>query len=85
MHRTFAGDLDDLRGGSLVDAALDRDEPLEAVDATGSPFRHGTAIGAVLGRNLSVADLDRNPSERELLMFRIDPQRHRRAGAERDR
>jgi hypothetical protein len=68
MHRTFAGDLDELGGQTRIDIAINADHALEPVDLAGAPFDGLAAVLAVVDRNLAVADVDRQAPERKLLV-----------------
>src|SRR5260370_16119626 len=84
-HRTLAGNLNQLRAQRRIEFALDRDDPLEAVDFALTAFSHSAAVRAVLSRGLAMTDCDGYAAEREVPVLRVRAQRHRRAGTERDR
>ena len=66
---------------SSLSVAGERDRALDAVDLA----LFGLALLAILRVDLRVRERDRHALERQLLVLGIEPQRHRRAGAERRR
>ena len=77
MHRTLAGYLNQLVDHRRLDATLDANDTLEAIDLA-NPTRGGfAAIQAVLGRQLPMPDTDGKAAQREPIVLSIDPQRHR--------
>jgi hypothetical protein len=79
MYRTLACNFNQFADHRCIDAALDVDDTLEAIDLA-NPTRGGfAAIQAMLDRQLPVPDANGNAAEREPLVIGIDPKRHRRA------
>ena len=78
MHRTAVGDFQEPRALCIVERAVERDGPLDAVELT-FPGRAGRAIGGV---NLRMPEPHRDLRKRQRLLVGIEAQRHRGAGAE---
>ena len=55
MHRTLAGDLDQLVGQRRVDAAFDADRALEPVDLAGAALGRLAAVGGLVGEQMVAA------------------------------
>ena len=73
MHRTFLRNFDQLAGRDRIDAALDTDHALKAINLTGAALGSFTTIVAVLSRQLAVSDADGQTAEAELFVLGIDP------------
>jgi hypothetical protein len=76
MDRTFVCNLGKLVLQRRVDRRVNGDDSLETINLAGAPLGRA-AIGAMLGCDLAMADGDRNPTERQLLVVGVDPHRHR--------
>src|SRR5262249_18957539 len=79
VDRTLVGDLEEPRTLAIIESAGERDGPIDAVE---HPF-FGLAALAIGGVDLGVVEPHRDFVERQCLALGVEPQRHRRAGAER--
>ena len=73
MHRASVRNVLEFGGHRRIDAILDADHALEAIDLPGSALGGFTAILAGIDRQLAVPDAHGQAAERELFLLGIDP------------
>lgn len=85
MDRALAGNLDNLVAKRLRNLAIDGNDAFEMVDPGAATAFGLCALLAIPGMDLRMRDVDADASQRQLLVFGIKAQRHRRAGSKGDR
>ena len=77
MHRALVGDLQQALALGFVERTVELDLALDSVDAAARGF----AVFAVAGVDFGMLQAHANAIQRQALLARVHPQRHRRAGS----